>query len=277
MTVRKLAYMNRFVFILLLISTFSILPISSYGQYKFRYDNDYLTTLSYGVERQNGFRISVSLVAMFTAGAADRNGFRLGTGFEISQTLDNWTISTGLDFYKAQQKFGIGTSFAGVTFNSRNYGASYYINKYYQGDKQVSGLVTVLLDDFKINFEDDILALPFTGFKIYDRYRTAALEVRYKGFMIGTNVYTTDINGVTDYTENNSKGVYRSGKQISSPVYVGYSTHNLLVRYGVNSRLGGVLGQNGWHQHLFDTPDFEQGNYKNHFLQIGVDKPYTMY
>ncbi|MFT3994066.1 MAG: polymorphic toxin type 23 domain-containing protein [Dysgonomonas sp.] len=269
--------MNRLVFILLLISTFSILPISSYGQYKFRYDNDYLTTLSYGVERQNGFRISVSLVAMFTAGAADRNGFRLGTGFEISQTLDNWTISTGLDFYKAQQKFGIGTSFAGVTFNSRNYGASYYINKYYQGDKQVSGLVTVLLDDFKINFEDDILALPFTGFKIYDRYRTAALEVRYKGFMIGTNVYTTDINGVTDYTESNPKGVYRSGKQISSPVYVGYSTHNLLVRYGVNSRLGGVLGQNGWHQHLFDTPDFEQGNYKNHFLQIGVDKPYTMY
>jgi len=214
---------------------------------------------------------------MFTAGVADRNGFRLGAGLTLSQTIDNWTFSTGLDVYKAKQKFGIGTTFAGVEFDDGKYGGSYYVNKYYQGDKQVSGIVTLHLEDFRINFEDDILAYPFTGFKVYDRYRTAALEVRFRGFMIGTNVYTTDINGITDVSFDNSKGVYASGKQISSPVYVGYTTHNMIVRYGLNGIAGGFAGQNGWHRYLFDTPDFKTGNYRNQFIQVGIDKPYTLY
>ncbi|MDR2947819.1 MAG: hypothetical protein LBV71_01295 [Prevotella sp.] len=249
----------------------------SYSQYKFRYDNDYLTTLTFGLEKNNGFRVSISLVALFTTGASDRNGFRVGAGITLSQTIDNWTLLTGMDAYKAYQKFGLGTSFAGVEFDDGKYGGSYYVNKYYQGDKQVSGIVSLHLNDFRINFEDDILAYPFTGFKVYDRYRTAALEVRFKGFMIGTNVYTTDINGVTDASLNNSKGVYCDGKQISSPVYVGYATNGMILRYGINNRVGGVAGQNGWHRSLFNTPDFRSGDYKNQFLQIGVDKPYTLY
>lgn len=249
----------------------------SYSQYKIRYDNDNLTDLTFGPERNNGFRVSVSLVALFTTGAADRNGFRLGAGITLSQTIDNWTFLTGLDAYKANQKFGLGTSFAGVRFDDGRCGGSYYVNKYYQGDKQVSGLISLHLKDFRINFEDDILAYPFTGFKVYDRYRTAALDMRFKGFMMGTNVYTTDINGVIDASLNNSKGVYYGGKQISSPVYLGYETNGMIVRYGMNSRVGGSIGQNGWHRKLFSTPDFNEGDYKNQFLQIGVDKPYTLY
>lgn len=247
------------------------------AQYKFRYDNHELATLAYGPERSNGFRVSFSLVAMFTAGAADRNGFRLGAGITLSQTVGNWTFATGTDAYKANRKFGAGTSFAGVTYDDGRYGGTYYVNKYYQGDKQLSGIVSLRLDDFRIHFEDDILAFPFTGFKVYDRYRTAALELRYKGFMIGTNVYTTDVNGLTDLSYANSKGVYLTGKQISSPIYAGYATNGLLFRYGLNSKAGGFAGQNGWHRAFFDTPDFHVGNYRSPFLQVGVDKPYTLY
>lgn len=261
--------------------TFFILFFSyfqqSFCQYKFRYDDDYPATLTFGPRRNNGLRVSASLVAMFTTGASDRNGLRIGAGITLSQTIDNWTFSTGLDVYKAKQKFGMGTTFAGVEFDDGKYGGSYFLNKYYQGDKQVSGIVSLHLNDFRINFEDDILAFPFVGCKVYDRYRTAALEVRFKGFMIGTNVYTTDINGITDLSFDNSKGVYRSGKQISSPVYVGYTTNNMIVRYGLNGRVGGFAGQNGWHRYLFDTPDFKTGDYQNHFLQVGIDKPYTLY
>lgn len=249
----------------------------AHSQYKFRYDNDYPATMTFGPERNNGFRVSVSLVAMFTAGAADRNGFRLGGGLTLSQTVDNWTFSVGADAYKARQKFGIGTSFAGVMFDDGKYGGSYYLNKYFQGDRQVSAMLGIHFDEFQINFEDDILAYPFVGFKIYDRYRTAALEMRFKGFMVGSNVYTTDINGVTDASSNNSKGTYVTGKQISSPVYVGYTTNNMLIRYGVNGKAGGLVGQNGWHRALFNTPDFKSGDYRNMFMQIGVDKPYTLY
>jgi len=250
---------------------------ASYSQYKIRHDNDRFTSLTLGPEKRNGFSVSLSLVAMFTAGVSDRNGFRMGGGLELSQTVDNWTFSAGLDAYKATQNFGIGTSFAGATFDDGKYGVSYYVNKYYQGDKQVSGLLGVHLNDFEINFEDDILAYPFTAFKAYDRYRSAALEVRFKGFMIGTNVYTTDINGVTDVSSDNSRGIYTTGRQVSSPVYVGYTTNDFILRYGINNALGGVIGQSVWHRYLFSSPDFKSGNYNKQFIQMGIDKPYTLY
>lgn len=268
---------NLFVRCALLSILFLLLICPLKAQYKFRYDNDYLTTATFGPGRHNGFRVSVSLVAMFTAGAADRNGLRLGGGITLSQTVNDWTFAAGVDAYKARQAFGIGTSFAGVVYDDGKYGGSYYVNRYYQGDKQTSCIVSVQLNDFRINFEDDILALPFTGFKIQDRYRTAALELRYKGFMLGTNVYTTDIDGVTDISPGNNLGVYAHSRQISSPVYAGYATNGLILRAGINSKLGGLLGQNGWHQALFNTPDFNYGNYRNPFLQVGVDKPYTLY
>lgn len=274
---REIDGTNKFCKIVILLLLFFSVPLQNYAQYKVRYNNDYLSALTLGPERNNGFRVSLSLVAMFTAGAADRNGIRIGGGLTLSQTIDNWTFSAGLDAYKAKQRFGIGTSFAGVTFDDDQYGASYYVNKYYQGDKQLSGIVGLHLDDFRINFEDDILAYPFTGFKVYDRYRTAALEVRYKGFMIGTNVYSTDINGLTDASNENSRGIYLTGKQISSPIYAGYAKNDLIVRYGLNGKAGGLLGQNGWHRLFFNTPDFKNGCYKNQFLQVGVDKPYTLY
>ncbi|MDR0863407.1 MAG: hypothetical protein LBO74_00565 [Candidatus Symbiothrix sp.] len=225
----------------------------------------------------DGFRISLSLVALFTAGAEDRNGLRWGLGVTLSQTVDNWTFSVGADAYKARQAFDWGTGYAGVKFDTGNYGATYYLTKHYQGDRQVSGITNIHLRDFQIRFEDDILAYPFVGFKIYDRYRSAAMEIQYKGFMLGTNVYTTDIDGLTDFSVHNSKGVYKTGQQISSPVYVGYENHDLLLRLGLNSKAGGFAGQNFWHRYLFQTPDFQTGNYNNLFLQVGVDKPYTMY
>ena len=249
----------------------------AYTQYEIRYDKNHLTSLNYSPEKQDGFRVSIALVALFTAGSTPQNGFRLGAGFTISQTIGNWRFSSGLDCYQAKQKFGPGTTFAGIRYDDGFYGIEYYLNKYHQGDKQVSGLVKLHLNDFQIYFEDDILAYPFVKFKVYDRYRSAAMEIRYKKFLIGTNVYTTDINGLTDALPNNSKGVYLTGKQLSSPIYLGYATNDLILRYGINSKAGGLIGQNAWHRLFFNSPDFKRGDYKNPFIQIGVDKPYTLY
>ena len=246
-------------------------------QYAIRYDKNRLATLTFGPEKHNGFRIDVSLVALFTAGSVPQNGFRIGAGITLSQTIDNWIFSTGLDAYKAQQNFGLGTSFAGIRYDDGGYGISYYLNRYHQGGKQISGIFGFHLNDFRIHFEDDILAYPFTGFKVYDRYRSAALEIRYKGFLLGTNIYTSDIDGMTEASLDNRKGMYVTGKQLSSPVYVGYATNGLILRYGINNKLGGIIGQNSWHRLFFDSPDFKSGDYNNQFIQIGVDKPYTLY
>jgi len=239
--------------------------------------NDYSSLYFVNPHKNNGFEISVSAVAMFTAGAIDRSGFRWGAGITLAKGIGDWRLCVGADTYKAKQNFGIGTTFAGFGYNDGNYGFDYYVNKYYQGDAQVSGIINLDLGDFQIRFEDDVLALPFTGFVIHDRYRTAALEVRYRHFLIGTNVYTNEANGLTDVSPYNKKGIYASGKQISSLLYIGYTNKNLIARYGINGKLGGLLGQNWWHQRSFGTPDFKGGEYKNPFIQLGVDKPYTLY
>ena len=244
---------------------------------KITHRNDYSSLYLLPANKNNGFEISASAIALFSLGAKDRNGFRWGLGITFSKYFGDFKISTGTDTYKAKQNFGLGTSFAGIVYHDGKYGGSYYLNHYYQGDKQTSAILGVYLDDFEIRFEDDILALPFTHFKVYDRYRTAALEVRYKHILIDTNVYTNEVNGLTDVSKNNRRGVYTSSKQISSPVYVGYTNKNLIIRYGINSKLGGYLGQNWWHEKLFDSTNFNYGTFRNQFLQIGVDKPYTLY
>lgn len=250
------------------------------AQYKFHLPDkhDYTSVYLHRPARNDGFVVNASLVAMFTSGVADRSGLRLGVGLSVGYRWGDWTVTTGMDAYTARQKFNIGTSYIGARYEDYyGYGGSYYLNHYYQGDRQTSAIIALLLADVQVRFEDDILALPFTGFKIYDRYRTAALEVQYRNVLIGANIYTTDINGVTDLSQHNARGAYHTGQQISSPLYAGYTARGLIARLGWNSRLGGNVLQNFTHRKLFDTADFKNGNYNNPFVQLGVNKPYTLY
>lgn len=266
--------MQQYIILLLLI----ILPGTYvYGQKNLTKNDDYTSLYILDPDKNKDFEISLSIVVMFTLDAKDREGIRFGGGVNFSKYIGDFKISTGADFYKAKQDFGIGTTYAGIIYNDGKYGTSYYLNKYFQGDKQISGIVGIYLHEVEIRFEDDILSLPFSGFKIYDRYRTAALEIRYKHFLLGTNVYTNEVNGLTDLSNENKKGTYLTSKQISSPIYIGYTNKNLILRYGINSKIGGYIGQNWWHQRLFDTSDYKYDNYFNQFLQIGTDKPYTLY
>ncbi|MDL2224470.1 hypothetical protein LJB92_04065 [Bacteroidales bacterium OttesenSCG-928-M06] len=246
-------------------------------KYKFHYNNEYLSDVRFGNNQENSFNITFSLVANFTSGAKDKNNFRLGFGLVLSQTINNWTFSLGTDIYKETQNMGPGISYAGIKYLNNNYGGAYYLTHYYQDGKQTSGLIRLFLNEVQILFEDDLLSYPFVGFKIHDRYRSAAMEIRYKGWMAGSNVYTTDVNGVTDFSTKNPKGTFHTGYQLSSPWYIGYSSHGILLRAGYNNSRGGFIGQNFWHRLLFQTPDFLPGNYSHPFLQFGTDKPYTLY
>ena len=248
-----------------------------YAQYRWDYSESHGSSLRYGSDRANGFSISLSLTALWTLGSIVGDGFRWGMGLTVSQTLNAWTFSAGVDCYKEKQAFGLGHTFAGLQFEDRRQSFSYYLTRYHQREAQMSGIIRIRLNEVLICFEDDILAYPLTGFKIYDRYRTSALEMRYKGYLIGTNVFTTDIDGLTDFSPTNARGVYKNGKQLSSPVYVGYEHRDLILRIGINDKTGGWIGQNGWHRFFFQTPDFVQGDYRRFFLQTGIDKPYTLF
>jgi len=262
------------IVLLLLFSLSGPLP----AQKTFQYNRDDLATLSVVRPKGSyGFEVSLSLVAAFTCGSIVRDGFRWGAGMKLSQHLSHWTLSTGLDCYKETKKFAPGIAFIGTDYYNGRTGFSYYCTRYFQGDPQTSGIVRLRWKDAEIGFEDDILSLPFTGFTLYDRFRTAALEVKYKGILIGTNVYTNDADGLTDASSHNSKGIYLRGRQLSSPLYAGYESNGLTVRLGMNNALGGIIGQNWWHQQLFQTTDFQAGEYNKVFFQAGTYKPYTLY
>lgn len=241
------------------------------------YDRDHLSQLKYVSGRVEGFSVSLSLTALMTTGVEDRSGIRWGIGLNLMQTWDHWTIETGVDFLQARKRFGPGILYAGIGFESNSYGGRYYLTRYCQDTPQLSGMLDLRLKDFRIRFEDDLLAFPFTGFKVQDRYRTAALELRYKGFFVGTNVFTTDIDGLLDVSTQNERGEYLNGHQLSSPLYLGYADRDLLLRIGINHPIGGLIGQNLWHRLFFRTPDFKPGNYNCFFMQAGTDKPYTLY
>jgi len=283
MQAQLLCWENRYNFFREKVNLLAVLLIlfggngKGYAQYRLDYSSSHLSTLTYGADRERGFTIKLSLTALWTMGSIERDGMRWGMGLTLSQTLSDWTFSVGADCYQEKQAFGLGNTFAGLTFERDRKGFSYYLTHYYQGDAQQSGMIRIHLKDVLICFEDDILAYPWTGFKIQDRYRTSALEIRYKGYLFGTNVYTTDIDGLTDFSLTNRKGVYRNGQQISSPVYVGYEKNDLILRIGINDQTGGWIGQNAWHRFLFQTPDFVPGPYSCFFLQTGIDKPYTLF
>lgn len=104
---------------------------------------------------------------MITLGVKHYSGFRLGGGLNLLKDIGDFKLSTGIDFYKAKQQFAIGTTYAGAGYNDGGYGGTYYVNKYFQGDKQISGMITLDLGDWQICFEDDILGSPLTRFIIY--------------------------------------------------------------------------------------------------------------
>lgn len=265
---------------LLFIFLVATLLSKSFGQYKVHYPNkkDYTSFRLHKPRGNDGFVINASVVALFTSGVADRSGFRIGMGFSVGYQVGDWTFTTGLDTYKALDSFRLGTTYASTQYLDRyGYGGSYYLTHYYQGDVQTTGSLAAYFDELQIRFENDIFASPFTGFKVYDRYRTAALEFQYRNVLLGTNIYTTDTNGMTDVSLENPRGVYKTGKHISSPIYAGYTVRGLVARLGWNNKIGGNSVQNLAHRKMFNTSDFQTDSYNSPFVQLGANKPYTLY
>lgn len=243
-------------------------------------------TPSVTIFKGGGWAVSISPVAMFTYGVASEAGgagvgkwsSRLGAGVSVSKKIGDWTLVAGGDLSSQNRKFG-GVAFGGAAYDDGECGISMIWNYYAQKDKQFSGVLGVRYDEMRLSFEDDFFAIPFTGFKPLDRYRTAAIEIQYGNLIVGVNVYTNDVgpDAVKLETTRSKHKIYKDGCQLSSPIYFGYKKGNSVVRYGINNSEGGYLGQNWWHRNVFKSADFDFGLYDDPFMQIGTYKPYTLY
>jgi len=188
---------------------------------------------------------------------------------------------------------GAGSNHAAVgAFASyKGFGAGYYYTLYGntigpdgKSNGQIVGGVNIFGKNFSIRFENDFL---YMGEK-YDRWRTTAVEIGIKNFVMGTFFYTNmpdkDMENYRyDETYNGSlwKGnrkAYLDGEVYDSVFYVGYRYRNTIIRIGVNHPVVQDIIQNGWHvivnKPFFHTP---YGEYLSYYLYIGYYNPFSLF
>ena len=263
-----------------LIVIFCILE-SSFGQTIQTPNSDRFGSFYYVTKNNiNQLEVCVSLIAQFTSGINTQQKVKLGIGSSVSYSHRNLKTTTGIDLANnSKKKIGLDIFYLGIGFDDKRKDdhSIFYLNYYFGEYAQWSGMISLQYKDFQIRFEDDLFGLFATRFKLYDRYRSAALEFRYRYFILGANVFTSDVNGLVDAAKNNKLGTYYDGEQYDSPIYIGGKYKDLFTRAGWNNKIVGEVFQNFTHQKLFNTPNFKTQDYNSLFLQGGAYKPYSLY
>ncbi len=228
--------------------------------------------------------ISISPVALFTAGAGTsplQSGFKYGAGLSVSQKVGDWTITGGL----STDGKSVSNIFGGASYDDGTQGFSYYYSYYNNKPKQPTGIGSYRHKKFSVRWENDLFA------KSGDKFRSNATEVGMGGYILGTNVFTTEdqaeeagsspskfvgkqlVRIIKGMAQSN---VHPDGKTESSPLYIGKKSGNSITRIGFNNPIFGDLFQNGMHW-IVNSPYFHRGEFSSPYIQKGTYKPYSMY
>jgi hypothetical protein len=217
-------------------------------------------------------------------GLDSSNGLNLGFDFGINQKIKNWSFSAG---------FGASLNYltAGGFVSYQGIGAGYYTSFYGnsegpdgQSNKQIVGGLNAWGKNFSVRFENDFL---YKG-DAYDRWRTAAIEIGIRNFVMGMHIYTNmpdKGNENYKYDENyngsmwnGNRRAYSDGEVYRSIFYVGYRYRNRIIRIGVNHPVVQDIFQNGWHsivnKPFFPTP---YGQYFSFYIYTGYYNHFSLY
>lgn len=188
---------------------------------------------------------------MLTAGVGSvalGGGFRIGAAVSVSQKIGDWTLMANGSMFGGGAGNNLkNTLSGGFAYDDGKRGFSYMFNRY--------------------NYSNE------PGGK----QRTAALEVGYKGYSAGFNIYTTDAgkkNYQPDPSGKNPTGIHIDGHQLASVAYIGISNGRTMTRIGLNHPKEGWI-QNGMHRasimgrRLMESGDFQYGNYNSPYVNKG--------
>jgi len=225
--------------------------------------------------------ISINPVSMFTAGVSVGSGFNMGAGLGVSYSDGRWGFAAGLN---VSSNMKITNAYAGGSYSSGSKSFSYFHNYYFQGGKQGTGILGYKSGDFSLQWENDVFAILGRG----DRFRSNAIELGWKDYIFGTNVYTTDHKDPINMELNGSKiwssnkyGTRPDGFVKASPAYFGKRSKNGITRFGWNNAYIGDFVQNGFHRYfpLVRSPFFNHDpeNVSSPFVQSGRYLPYSIY
>jgi len=204
----------------------------------------------------------------------------LSEGMNLGGTYHNGDVSLSAGFGVTGNSYSYG---GGISY--QDVGISHYRTTFGNAtgpdgkpNNQTVGGWGLNIGDFSLRIENDLF-----GDK-RDRWRTSAVEIGYKNFAIGTNVYTNEPDGTTDdgYSSfwKRAKEAYSGSTAFSSPLYVGFKHGGRVTRIGLNQPWVQDATQNGVHlflsksSPLFHTP---YGEYSSAYRYSGYYNPYSLY
>ena len=162
-----------------------------------------------------------------------------------------------------------------ASYNSDNFGATFGVNNYFSGKtSQETGILGVRIGKVSITSEND-----FPTGDQGDRYRSAAVEVGYRDFTVGFNLFTGDSgvkNRVLDetYTEspNYAYGSSNADRYRHGLFYASYRGS----RVGIDSEGARAFVQNKFHD-LIGSPHFKRLPMLGYTMNISkaLDSDYT--
>jgi len=229
--------------------------------------------ISYDVTHRNGdFTFSYSLGYNFMSGIGLSGGVNYNDG--------SWDITMGGGiggFNNSDFNYSYGLD---VKYNG--YGGGYYQTNYTGVSQetgkcytQTVGGINIFIDNFSVKIEND-----FFAFKGQDRYRSNAIEIGYKEFVIGTHLFNNDPKGEkqgvnehgTNYLGKENLHGYSAwikGMVYNSPLYVGYKYNGTISRIGYSHPIFQDRTQNfihknfkpGWQNFYNNYTEFEYGFY----------------
>lgn len=242
--------------------------------------NTFIPSMSIPITSNMGFSMS----PMFGWG-------EYGLSYGLSACL-NFNFGDGWNFSISE---GIGNQYYGgnFSFSYKKWGAGYGLTHYYEqnigavnyaGEQNV-GTISALLGGVSLRISNDLFG------DHHDRWRSSAVEIGYKNFVLGT--YVTNNNGKKeseDYQKLNEKKEsieidikgnkqWTKGESFSAPFWIGYKSGNQIYRFGFSHPFIQDKTQNMIHKTLAPTPLFK--GYSSFaygiYVYSGYDSPYSLW
>jgi RHS repeat-associated protein len=241
--------------------------------------NSFMPSMSMPIS--NNFSVNTS----FGLGISP-NGLVGGMNFSGTYHNDNFAFTGGLGASGNMASWGGGISYDDVGVNHYRTTFGNATGPDGKPNNQTVGGWGLNIKDFSLRIENDLFA------DKGDRWRTSAVEIGIKNFVIGTSVYTNapdeKLKKDESYTSkfwnklgfNSTKDAYADGRVFSSPLYVGVRQGGRVTRIGLNQPWIQDMTQNGVHLYLskssplFYTP---YGDYSSAYRYSGYYNPYSLY
>lgn len=157
-------------------------------------------------------------------------------------------------------------------------------------NNQTVGGVGINIKDFSLRIEND-MNIKGIGGDGKDRWRTSAVEIGIKNFVIGSYVYTNAPNESPDNRDSGysrfwkrTKQAYADSRVFSSPLYVGFKQGGRVTRFGLDQPWIQDMTQNGVHLFLSKSSPLFHTPYKGHsdyyssaYYYNGYYNPYSLF